>query len=165
MSKTNSKIAIRIETNEKNEIFVKRIIYKRFSFHGFGSFIWKIKPEEISISQKALDLLKTRIGCQYTSLGDLSGLDLSNNTQQANSKHNGMTLNYSFLGPQLNIPIEDVIIDYDSYEMLKKATITEKTLDQDPEDLKRWETIMQLDKENKQDKINKIIKEFYKTKE
>ena len=163
MKKNNLKIAIRIETNEKEEILVKRINYHRFEFHGSGSFIWKIQPEEISISQKALDLLKKRIGDQYTSLGDLAGLDLSYNTTQVNPKHNGMTLNYAFLGPELNIPLEDVLIDYDFYEMLKQSNISETTLNKDPDDVKRWEEIEHLDKQDKSDEINKIIEKFYKS--
>ena len=164
MTANKSEIAVRIETNDKNEILVKRILYKRFSFHGFGSFIWGIKPEEISVSQKALDLLKKRIGHRYTSMGDLSGMSLDFNTQAADPKYRGMNFNYGYLGPKLKIPIEDVIIDRAGYEMLEKTTITDHTLDQDPEDIERWENILKLDKENKDDEVNQIIEEFYTTK-
>lgn len=150
-------IAVRIELKDAETILVKRIKYERFSFHGFGSFIWKVNPEEISISQEALTLLETRIGSQYTSMGDLAGLDLSYSDTQHNKKYNGFTLNYGFLGCELDIPIEDVLIDYKSYENLLKAHISSDTLSVDIEDAKRWKTI-----ESTTDaQANKIVKQFY----
>lgn len=150
-------IAIRIELKDEQTILVKRINYDRFSFHGFGSFIWKLKPEEVSISQAALNLLETRLGSRYTSLGDLAGLDFSYSDHPQNQKYKGFHLSYGFLGCELDIPIEDVLIDSKSYANLLKSNISDQTLSVDLEDLKRWKEI-----EGATDaQANKIVKNFY----
>ena len=156
-------IAVRIESNNKDEIVVKRIDYNRFEFHGFGSFVWKVQKDEISISQKAFDLLRTRVGDKYSSMGDLAGIDLSHNTTQYKEEYNGYTVNYAFLGPELSVPLEDVIIDLDFYEFLKDIPFTEDSPEQDIADVSRWVEIERLEKTNQDKKVNKIIKEYYKS--
>lgn len=162
----STKIAVRIETNNQDEIVVKRVNYNRFQFFGFGSFIWKTKPEEISISQKALDLLKQRVGKEYTSLGDLAGLDMSFNDSALKRKHRGFIFNYGFLGPELNIPLKDVLVDFKFYtEVLANANKSDKTLPIDVEDQKRWDKINKLRGENKESSIERIINKHYQSKE
>lgn len=155
-----SKVAVRIETNKAGELLIKRIIYKRFSFHGFGSFIWKLKPEEISISPQAFKLLASRVGYKYSSMGDLAGLEFSFSDTQYDPKYNGFTMSYGFLGCELNVPVEDVLIDHDSFENLKQAIISEDTLAFDSEDFARWENIDKMSDEESQ----AMVKKFYERK-
>lgn len=150
---------IRLETNKDNtQIIIKRLNYDRFAFHGFGSFIWKLKPEEISISQEALDLIKTRVGRTYTSMGDLAGLDLNFNTVAADPRQHGFILSYGALAPKLRVPIEDVLIDYESFENLKKATLESKSPNFDPVDLKLWIDMLKSRNEKTQEEI---INKYY----
>lgn len=158
------KIVVRIETNNKNEIVIKRTQYSRFEFYEVYSYTWNLDPKEISISQKALDLLKKRVGSKYTSLGDLAGLDLFYHTNNQIPSRVGYGLNYGFLGPKLNLPLNDVLIDSKFYQMLSsQAIISDQTVAKDPEDISRWVKILKLDKQKKDEEANQIITDFYTT--
>lgn len=154
-------IAVRISTTKSGKIKVKRINYERFSFHGFGSFIWQVKPSEISISPKALELLASRIGRQYTSMGDLAGLSLHHYDTQYDSRHNGYSLNYGFLGYELVVPLEDVIIDWKFYQMLETAVVEQVQHEFDERDKAHWDEMIKLEAEGKQKESDNIYKEFY----
>lgn len=154
-------VAIRLAVNDKKEIIIKRINLSRFSFHGFGSFIWSVKPEEISISQEALDLLETRIGHQYTSMGDLAGLDLSHNTEARDHRCRGFNLNYGFLGYELEVPLEDVLIDRKFHEMLQRSAIEEREYEVGAEDKQQWDELIRLENAGDSKQSEQIYKTIY----
>ena len=148
---------VRIEVVEKNTIKVTRLDYKRFEFYGFGSFMWNYSPKEISVSSEALELIKTRVGDPYSSMGDLAGLSFSHNTTQYNKKHNGYTLNYASLSFEIEVPIDDVVIDLASWDYLKNALIEDKIYHPQEDEVLRW---TDFDKKNDAEQTT-LINSFY----
>lgn len=148
---------VRIEVVGDKTIKATRLDYSRFEFYGFGSFMWNYNPKEISISEEALKLIKTRVGDPYSSMGDLAGMDFSHHETQHNKKFNGYTFNYASLSFDIEVPIEDVVIDLDSWEHLKGALIEDKTYLPQEEEVLRWDNF----EDKTESEQDKIINSFY----
>ena len=152
------KKSIRIETRN-GYLLIKRINPARFKFYGFGSFLYHPKKEEISISQEALDLLKTRVGKEYTPDGDLSGFSLSYNDTSPFKDQRGYLISYGGLMPTIEVDINYVLIDLEFYNFIKDIRTTKTTLKVEKEDKKRWQIIEKASNQEASD----IIDEYYKT--
>lgn len=162
-----SKKAIRVEYDQIQDCLVlRRLNYKRFSFHGFGSFIWQAKAEDISISSKALKALEGRIG-KESSLGDLAGASFEFNDVAADKNQRGFIINYGYTGPYIEVPLEDVVIDYKTFEMIKSC-VEEKepsVSKEEQEDLTAWQSLLEAEESGDEKMSEKIMKKFYSREE
>lgn len=111
------KISYVPEVND-GEIMVECLDKKRIEQHGFGTFFWKLKKEEVEITKEAKQKLKECINREYSSLGDLFGFSIHYNTAAYNSEHRGLYLNYASLENEILVPLEDITIDYEAYRRL-----------------------------------------------
>mgnify|MGYP007088034316 CR=1 FL=1 len=159
--------AIRIEYDKIQDcIVLRRLNYKRFSFHGFGSFIWQAKPEDISVHPLALEALQKRVG-KDSSLGDLAGASFDYNDTAADKNQRGFIVNYGYTGPTLEVPMEDVVIDMKTFEMFKKCVEKSEppVSKEETDDLNAWKSLMEAEKSGDEEMIELITKKFYSREE
>lgn len=161
-------LALRLDYDSVQDcLILRRLNYKRFSFHGYGSFLWKPTAEEISLSPAALEALSKRIG-KESDLGDMSGAGFNYNTTAADKKERGFVFDYGFTGPFLEVPMEEVIIDLKSFELLKTASISKSeppVSKTEQEDLEAWQQMMDADEAMDESLMDKIRDKFYSREE
>lgn len=160
--------ALRIEYDKTSDcLILRRLNYKRFSFHGFGSFIWQARPEDVSISPSALEALKGRVG-KESSMGDLAGADFSHNTTAVDKNQRGFILNYGYTGPYIEVPLMDVVVDYKTFEMLKTASVSNQEPEvskEEQEDLLAWQQILEAEENGDDETIELLTKQYYSREE
>ena len=160
--------AIRLDYDKTQDCLVlRRLNYKRFSFHGFGSFLWQVKKEDISLSPDALKALADRVG-KESILGDMAGASFSHNEVAEDKNQRGHIIDYGFMGPYLEVPMEEVVIDLKFYELIKTVTPTK---DEPPvtkveqEDLEAWQKMMEAEESGDETLMDQIKEHFYSREE
>lgn len=111
------KISFVEEVND-GEIMIECLEPKRIEHHGFGTFFWNLRKEEIEITEEAKEKLKECINREYSSIGDLFGFSIHYNTTAYDLRHRGLHLSYASLEAEILVPLEDITIDYEAYRRL-----------------------------------------------
>jgi hypothetical protein len=113
--------AVRVRVLRSGKFKIQTLQPKRRKIHGFGTFFWHIKEDEIDIDHKAVEALRACVNREYSSLGDLFGFNMHDNQECADLELRGPYLAYSATGSDLTVPPEDVTIDLNCHRMLERA--------------------------------------------
>ncbi len=98
-------------TDDKKGLSLLALSKKRFNHYGFGTFLCNAKPDEIDITQEALDAL---LNCPEKS--GLQGLELWADNRLA----------WGSLSPEFVVPLDSINRMSGSEKWLEQCTVTPK---------------------------------------